>query len=723
MSLPARFGIALRQRSTIWWLLGFTALLPIVVAGTQNHSPAQSSGVVQKKPYAVRLPLDRSGSPPRLVGLEVHATMDYDPDLSDGWQGLALYDVAEFRVVPLWSDGEPRSDCLLALLCVSPGWAQGAFVRPPEIAFPNDIRAVIDVRRDLGAKGDGKHDDTDALQRGIDLSCGADGTTRILYLPNGVYRITRPLIVKAPVGPWVYGQSRDGVVIRLDDGVNAACAIRTHPSNTDAGSADWFMRTICNLTVDVGYNPDTDGIRFFSNNTGLLKWVRVKGKGKVGINSFLNMNGPNLVQDVVVDGFEVGILSQWMWGQTLSRVTIRNCRRTGLEVRGNAVAAEDLVIENAPLPVVNDIPNDWHWWGGVLAIEGGRIEARGSHEAAIVNSSVLYGRNMRTRGYSLAIKSSTPSGNVSSALVNEYWSHEPKRLFDNARSTTIRLPVKREPVFWETAPRNWMCANDFGAVPGDNQDDTEAIQKAIDEAARQGKTVVYLRGIGGTDPNWYSLQGEVRVHGSVRHIIGLGFGRIIAGERGRFIVDDRSAPIVKFENIQAFGGNPPTVENRSQNRTLVLESCDLKVVGDGTGDIFVTNCPSHVELRRSGQSLWARQLNPEGTDDVGLVRNRGANLWVLGMKCEGAGVRVRTDRGGRTEVLGAFIYGPGVPASDTRPLFDVGNGALCVLGVREIAFGETYTVKVRERRSSETREYRLQPGEYGWIGWAFYSGW
>lgn len=599
--------------------------------------------------------------------------------------------------------------------------AQQAVTPPPEMVFPRDP-AVLDAKRDLGAKGDGVHDDTDALQRGIVLSCGTGGNTRVLYLPSGVYRITRPLIVRAAIGPWIYGQSRDRVVIRLDDGVNVEAAIRTHPSAMEPGSADWFMRTICNLTVDVGNNPETDGIRFFSNNTGLLKWVRVRGRGKVGINSLMQQNGPNLIQDVVVDGFETGILSQWMWGQTLSRVVVRNCRRTGLEVRANAVAAEDLVIENTPTPIVNDIPNDWHWWGGVLAIEGGRITGRGG-EAAIVNSSVLYVRNLQTHGFKLAIRSETPSGNVAGPAVTEYVSHEAKRLFAQARQTALRLPVKREPVWWEKDTSKWVCANDFGATPGDNQDDTPAIQKAIDAAARQGKTVVYLRGIGGTDPNWYTLQGEVRVHGNVRHIIGLGFGRIIAGARGRFVIDERSAPVVKFENIQAFGGRPPEAENRSRTRTLVLESCDLRVVGNGRGDIFVTNCASHVELRQRGQSVWARQLNPEGTDDIGLVRNTGGNLWVLGMKCEGAGVRVRTERGGKTEVLGAFIYGPGVSAEDARPLFDIDNASTCLMGIREIAFGEVYAVKVRERRADEVREYRLPPGEHGWIGWALYSGW
>ncbi len=71
--------------------------------------------------------------------------------------------------------------------------------------------------------------------------------------------------------------------------------------------------------------------------------------------------------------------------------------------------------------------------------------------------------------------------------------------------------------------------------------------------------------------------------------------------------------------------------NCSRDRIVVLESCDLQVLGTGKGEIFITNCPSHVELRGKGQSLWARQLNPEGDSDVGLVRNYGGNLWILGM--------------------------------------------------------------------------------------------
>jgi hypothetical protein len=506
---------------------------------------------------------------------------------------------------------------------------------PRGIVFPNDPEAVIDLKRDLGAKGDGIHDDTEALQRGIHLSCGrGTNRTKVLYISNGVYRVTKTLIVNSPedrsgIGPWIYGQSRDGVIIKLDDGVNVGAVLQTHPRDENPGSADWFMRTIYNLTIDVGNNPNTDGIRFFSNNTGILKNVRVRGRGRIGINSFMGLNGPNLLQDVIVEGFEVGIRSEWMWGQTLSRVTIRNCRRVGLEVEGNAVAVENLVVENTPLAVHIKLPKDWFWWAGVVAIVGGRFVNGDPNGPAILNEGVLYARDITVSGFKMAIRSKTPGGDVVGPKVFEYVSHEVKRLFDEAPPRAIKLPIKREPtVPWENNPQNWVCVNDFGAIPGDNKDDTEAIQKAIDFAASQRKTVVYLRGIGGPDPNWYTLNGEVRVHGTVRHIIGLGFGRIIAGESGKFIVDDQSAPVVKFENIQAFGGHPPVVENRSKNRTVVLENCDLKVLGTGKGDIFVTNCPSHVEIRRQRAKPLGKATEPEGDSDVGLVINSGGNLWI-----------------------------------------------------------------------------------------------
>ena len=131
------------------------------------------------------------------------------------------------------------------------------------IAFPKDD-SVLDARRDCGAKGDGAADDTEALQKAIEASCRGNGRqSKVLFIPNGTYRVTRSLVVESSVGPWVYGESRDGVVIRLADGItdtNCTAVLRTHPNEKGKTSADWFMRNFRNLTIDVGNNPGVDGI-------------------------------------------------------------------------------------------------------------------------------------------------------------------------------------------------------------------------------------------------------------------------------------------------------------------------------------------------------------------------------------------------------------------------------------------------------------------------------
>jgi hypothetical protein len=642
-----------------------------------------------------------------------------------------------FSELPFFGNvaSQPRGLWLWAVLLAS-GCSHGPVqkatdpeIEPPppamRLVFPDDP-AVVNAQRDFGARGDGKTDDTVALQKAIDASSGQGGGqgTKVLFLPNGVYRLTDTLVVRAGLGPWVYGESRDGVILRLDDGAppGVTAVIRTHPSDVQATSADFFMRNFCNLTIDVGNNPHVDGIRWYGNNSSLLKQVRIVGTGNIGINAgFLGQNGPSLIQDVIVEGsFETGVRCAWSWGQTLSRVTVRNARKWGVYVNATAVGIEDLEVENAPIALHNEYPNDWTWWGGVVALVGGRFRGSDPAQPAIINTSVLYARNVTATGFRQVLHSTTPGGSVSGNILDEYISHPVKKLFADAPDTSFQLPIVAEPrMSWETNLARWVCVNDFGAVAGDNIDDTAAFQAAIDAAAREGKTTVYLRGIGGPDPNWYTLEGEVRVHGSVRHILALGFGRILSAGKGRFVVDDDAAPCVKFQHLHAFGGRPPEVINRSTTRTLVVESCDLRVIGEGQGPIFVTDCPSGIELRSPGQSLWARQLNPEGDCDVGLVRNHGGRLWALGVKHEGRGVRFLTDRGGFTEVLGLFHYAPDMATNDFRPAFDIQNAAFCAMGVREISFGNSYPVKVRERRGQEVR---VEEGG-GWIGWALFSGW
>ncbi len=574
------------------------------------------------------------------------------------------------------------------------------FTPPQALYFPPDP-SVIDVRKEFGAKGDGRADDTDALQKALDASCGTQGKTRVLFLPKGTYRLTKSLVIKNALGPWLYGQSRDQVILKLDDGAKDVTAVlRTHPSEKGPTSADWFMRNVYNLTIDAGNNPNTDGVRWYATNSGILKNVKVIGNGKIGVNAgFLDQSGPNLIQDVDITGFETGILSQWIWGETLSRIKIKNCRKNGVVVSANAVAIEDLTVENTPQPISIERPNDWGHWSGVVALVGATFSGHDVKSPPISNQGVLYARDVTMN------RAPQPEQLV------------PARKTLGGGESTL-LPIRPEPVVpWETNPRKWVCIDDFGARANDNDDDTPAFQRAIDEAARRGATTVYLRGCGGPEPNWHVLRGTVRVHGSVRRVMGLGWGRILGIEGGGFVVDDTSAPVVQFMNIDSFGGPPPTLTNRSKKRALVVESCGVSVIGEGAGPIFMTNCPAQVNLKTPGQSLWARQLNPEGASDDGLVKNNGGKLWALGVKCEGKGIRFSTKNNGRTEIYGAFMYSSHDTESDKRSMFEVTGASLSVFGLREISFTQIcFPVKIKTPEKTITSQ-----DEGGWIGWSRYD--
>src|SRR5450759_4991122 len=79
------------------------------------------------------------------------------------------------------------------------------------IVFPDDV--IINVKNaPYNAKGDGVTDDTAAVQQALLDGCGR----KVIYLPDGTYLIKDTLRFHC-LGPMVYGQSRDGTIIKLAD--------------------------------------------------------------------------------------------------------------------------------------------------------------------------------------------------------------------------------------------------------------------------------------------------------------------------------------------------------------------------------------------------------------------------------------------------------------------------------------------------------------------------
>ncbi len=158
--------------------------------------------------------------------------------------------------------------CLVVLLTT----VLNAPLSAREVVFPADA-GVVDVRRDFGARGDGRTDDTAALQAALDRYPSGN---KIIYLPTGTYVISDTL--RWPVGNGggntakrtiLQGQAEQKSILRLGD----ACPGFTDPAQpksmlwTGKAPAQRFRNAVRDLTVDTGKgNPGAIGVQFIANN-------------------------------------------------------------------------------------------------------------------------------------------------------------------------------------------------------------------------------------------------------------------------------------------------------------------------------------------------------------------------------------------------------------------------------------------------------------------------
>jgi len=388
------------------------------------------------------------------------------------------------------------------LLAILLAWPTG--LPAGEIVFPNDA-GVLDAKRDFGAEGDGKTDDTAAIQKAIVTALEGDyRNPRPVYLPSGTYLISDSLkarITDKPDGKggwsdgwrsgiFLVGQSCERTVLRLKDGCEGfgdpakpkamiVTGSTGHGKGHDSRIGGWgnegFQNYLVNFTVDTGRgNAGAIGVDFLASNRGAMDGVTIRSGdpqhvGVAGIDMTRPWPGPALVTNVSVDGFDVGIRQEHMdCSMTFENVTLTNQKVVAIEAESSPTMSMRKVVTRGSVPAFRSVKGGR---GLIMFLDSSfTFTGDGPAPPAIRNSENLLLKSCTVDGFKTVVdnegKDLRPDLEFKGGkgTVEQYLSREPVRLFPGPERLPD-LPIKDTPVWNSTDLSDWVNVADFGAHP------------------------------------------------------------------------------------------------------------------------------------------------------------------------------------------------------------------------------------------------------------------
>ncbi|MGJ3242497.1 MAG: glycosyl hydrolase family 28-related protein [Opitutales bacterium] len=586
-------------------------------------------------------------------------------------------------------------------------------------------------------------DVTAALEEALDTY---DGRNLILYLPDGHYRVTDTVKWDGdgliPSGGQeseitLQGQSRDGVVLFIPDShPNFGDPQNSRPIlSTGTGTANAFRNSVRNLTIDAGSgNPGAIGLFFNANNQGSVRDVRIvsqDGQGVTGLDLGHAQNGPLYLRNLVVEGFGTGIATAFddKNSQTLEHITLIGQGDTGLDNNGQVLTVRGLRVIDVPNPVRNgSSPFSGSADKGSMLVLLDSVFQKGADQPfqgfGIQGTASVYLRNVAQIGYERLYSLQDSNGNtffsleahIDEAAFNyrpetspDVWTLGDPTDPDDPLFTVfpsveggLGLPVEEPPVVpWETDLTKWITPN---GIPDDpTVDNTAAIQAAIDTP---GKTTLYI-----PQSEHLYFSGTVYLRGDIERVIGTD-GWLDGG--GSFVVQDGTADTVVIERFRRpIGGE---IDLRVEtDRTVVISSVQgWPLTVNGTGKVFVDDATINFTFLNPNQQTWLRSVNVEDPNNTN-VSNFGADLWILGLKTERGSTKIGTYNGGRTEMLGMFLFengagGGGIWDPNANPAYEVDESQFFIAGMASTNTSATpFDRIVREVRDGSVSELARSP--------------
>lgn len=584
------------------------------------------------------------------------------------------------------------------------------------VQFPPNA-GYVNVK-DFGARGDGKHDDTQAIR---DAIAATKENFQTIYLPNGTYLVSDSI-------EWrqrrtLQGQSELKTIIKLRDNASGYAngskpVLRCFFNNNQS-----FDNYIRNLTVDTGIeNPAAIGIQYNTHNRGAIDQVTIQTQdrqGRIGLDLSETEFGPGSIFNVTVEGFDVGIKTTGNASHgTFANITLKNQNTTGWE--------NHFPVSIYMLNSMNSVPAITN--SGALAqlvLLEAKLMGGTSETVAIENDAAIYLRDIEASGYKAALKERGKI--ILGNRIKERISSPVLTIFPSPKRS-LQLDIKEPPDIFSEPVEQWVIPDDVA------EDDTRAVQDAIDSGA---KTLFFPAN------KQYQISDTIHIRGKVKRMVALRHphGNLRAepnnfNDKPVVVIDGKGKEPLTIDSLSISTWPEPRLGLQlSTSRPVYLKYCSvdghINNTEQSVGNLFIDEMVFGAKFNHP-QTAWIRQLNTENNpfnpDDANIptyVTNNGGNIWILGWKTEAPALHAITKAGGKTEVLGGFFrdhfgaqdYKGSISSSSPElnltdiPYFLTQDASISAAYVQYAhEHGKARELQATEIRQNQTKELRLAPG-------------